>query len=370
MEQNRTEYNPKVFISYTHDSEEHLALILKIANKLRSEGIDVVLDQYEQSPPQGWPKWMDQNINNADFVLMVCTENYYNRVMDKEKEGTGLGIKWEGRLIYQHIYNSGSRSNKFIPVLIKKEDSKFIPAPIQGATHYIITEDKDYNKLYWCLRSINPNEKPELGKLKPLPKKKKRSIFLGGFIDIDLWNKAQWYGTAFGFDGPMREPPIMCLIFKEKEPAQEIMRKWLIRLGDTDKYNELRISIIEGDIPGEKPGYFVHISSNIENIIKRADDEGLDMPKDIFFMISRLNRMNPKEGSRNLEIFKELYERFGSYTLRVSVVEDGKIIMLDGLYLHKRNIELRHVDDIKSKDDMDAVILPKYKNQDFDESQL
>ena len=353
--------NPKVFISYTHDSKEHIDLILKIANKLRTEGIDVVLDQYEQSPAQGWPKWMDQNINNAEFVLMVCTENYYKRVMDEEKDSVGLGVKWEGRLIYQHIYNVDSKSKKFIPVLIKKEDKKFIPVPIQGTTYYTITEDKDYNNLYWCLRGINPNEKPELGKLRPLPEKEKRSIFVGGFINVDLWNKAEWYGTAFGFDGPMKEPPVMCLIFKEKEPAKEIMKKWLIRLGDTDRYNELRISIIEGDIPGEQPGYSVHISSNILNIIKRADDEGINMPKDIFFLISRLHRMNPEKDSPNLPMFKELYERFGSYILRVGIIENGKINMLKG-FLHKRNIELRNVKDIKSKDDMDSVILPQYRD--------
>jgi len=356
------EQNPKVFISYTHDSKEHIELILEIANKLRTEGIDVILDQYEQSPAQGWPQWMDQNIKNAEFVIMICTENYYKRVMGEEKDGVGLGIKWEGRLIYQHVYNSDSKSQKFIPVLVKKDDGKFIPTPVQGATHYVITEDKGYNDLYWYLRGINPNEKPGLGKLRPLPKKEKRSIFLGGFIDVDLWNKAQWFGTAFGFDGPMREPPIMCLIFKEKEPAQEIIRKWLLRLGDTDRYNELRISIIEGDIPGEEAGYSVHISSNIENIMKRADDEGIWMPKDIFFMISRLHRMNPEPNSPNLKVFKELYERFGSYILRVGVIESGKISMLNE-FIHKKNIELRKVEDIKSKDDMDAVILPQYRNK-------
>ena len=360
-------HNPKVFISYTHDSKEHLELILRIANKLRSEGIDVVLDQYEQSPPEGWPKWMDQNIKNAEFVLMVCTENYYKRVMDEEKEGVGLGIKWEGRLIYQHLYNSEGKSKKFIPVLIKKEDSKFIPTPIQGSTHYLITDAKEYDKLYWHLRGINPNEKPKLGKLRPLPKKEKRSLFIGGFINVELWNKAQWHGTAFGFNGNLREPPIMCFIFKEIEPAKEIIKKWLIRLGETDEYNELRISIIEGDIPGEAPGYSVHIGSNIQNIIKRADDEGIDIPKDIFFMISRINRMNPEEGFRNLEIFKELYKRFGSYTIRVGTFENGRLKMLDEPFLHKRDIEFRHVDDIKSKDDPDAIILPKYRNRDFDE---
>lgn len=357
--------NPKVFISYTHDSEKHLDLILEISNKLRLEGIDVVLDQYEQSPPQGWPKWMDQNIRDADFVLMVCTENYYKRIMDEEKDGIGLGIKWEGRLIYQHLYNSDSKSKKFIPVLLKKEDSKYIPIPIQGCTDYLINEDSEYDKLYWFLRGINHIEKPELGKLKPLPKKEKRSIFICGFIDVDLWNKAEWRATAFIHDRELKEPPSLGIVFENEEAAKEILKKWLLRLGNTDEYNELRISIIEGEVPGEEPGYTVHIGANIENIIKRADNEGLNIPKDIFMLISRIHRMNPAQNYKNLEIFKERYNQFGSYLLKVGVIEGEDITISHSMYLHKRDIEFREVKDIKSKDDIDAVILPKYRNKNF-----
>ncbi len=54
------EKNPVVFISYTHDSDEHLDRVLEFSNKLRAEGIDAVLDQYEESPPEGWPRWIDK----------------------------------------------------------------------------------------------------------------------------------------------------------------------------------------------------------------------------------------------------------------------------------------------------------------------
>lgn len=33
------------------------------ANKLRSEGIDAILDQYEEAPSEGWPRWMENSIN-------------------------------------------------------------------------------------------------------------------------------------------------------------------------------------------------------------------------------------------------------------------------------------------------------------------
>ena len=45
--------------------------------KLRNEGIDCMLDQYETSPPEGWPRWMDKQIRDANFVLMVCAQTGY-----------------------------------------------------------------------------------------------------------------------------------------------------------------------------------------------------------------------------------------------------------------------------------------------------
>ncbi len=48
-----------VFISYTHDSPEHLRAVFVLSERFRSEGINCVLDQYETSPPEGWPRWMD-----------------------------------------------------------------------------------------------------------------------------------------------------------------------------------------------------------------------------------------------------------------------------------------------------------------------
>ena len=361
------EKSPKIFISYTHDSKDHIEKVLDISNKLRADGIDAILDQYEQSPPQGWPQWMDQNICNADFVLMVCTKNYYKRIMGEEEKGIGLGIKWEGKLIYQHIYNSDSQSNKFIPIILDESDVSHIPLPVQGHTHYKIDDQEQYEKLYWFLRGVNPTKKPEIGKLKPLPEKEKKSLFVGGFIDIDLWDKAKWSGTGVMLDRQLKEPPTLIFIFREAEFAKKIIENWKKRLGETDEFNELRISIIEGDIPGEEKGYTVHINSNVSNIVKRMESEGIEMPYNMFLMIGRIHRMNPHEDSKNLEYLKNFHKRFGSYFIKVGVLnQDGNIDVLDKLFLHKRDIEFRNVSDITSKDDMDSIVLPKYRNQKSD----
>ena len=60
-----------VFISYSQDSLSFADQVLSFANKLRREGIDAILDQYEEAPSEGWPRWMENSINRADYVIAV-----------------------------------------------------------------------------------------------------------------------------------------------------------------------------------------------------------------------------------------------------------------------------------------------------------
>jgi hypothetical protein len=83
----------EVFVSYSWDSEEHIKAVLALSNRLRADGIDCVLDQYEVSPPEGWPRWMDRKIEGASLVLVVCTETYLNRVMGREIPDKGLAAR-------------------------------------------------------------------------------------------------------------------------------------------------------------------------------------------------------------------------------------------------------------------------------------
>jgi SEFIR domain len=51
---------PKVLISYSHDSTEHSELVLELANRLRRDGIDCMIDQYVVEPEEGWLLWMER----------------------------------------------------------------------------------------------------------------------------------------------------------------------------------------------------------------------------------------------------------------------------------------------------------------------
>src|SRR5690348_1533156 len=99
-----TMHPPKVFITYSHDSDKHRRRVLELSEKLRSEGIDCNIDQYEMAPADGWPRWMRNEIKTSDFVIVVCTQIYERRYEGTEQFGNGVGAKWEGAIITQQLY--------------------------------------------------------------------------------------------------------------------------------------------------------------------------------------------------------------------------------------------------------------------------
>lgn len=163
------EQAPTVFISYSHDSPEHLERVAALADRLRQGGVDAILDRYELAPPEGWPHWMERQIKGADFVLLVCTETYRRRVDKMEAPGKGLGGSWEGHLITQHLYDAGAANERFIPVLFSPDDASNIPTPLRAATHYRVGDEEGYQNLYRRLTDQPRLARPELGPLRRLP---------------------------------------------------------------------------------------------------------------------------------------------------------------------------------------------------------
>jgi len=131
---------PRVFISYSRDSVQHCKDVLALADRLNRDDIDCELDQYfNGSPEEGFPLWMERQIDAADYVLVICTKTYLNRWQGKEPKGIGQGVKWECLLSAQTLYDNDSRNNKFISVLFASEDSDFIPKPYKGFSRYDLT---------------------------------------------------------------------------------------------------------------------------------------------------------------------------------------------------------------------------------------
>ncbi len=143
-------HNPKVFISYSHDSDTYRAEVLAFATRLRDEGIDCRIDrEYEDEPPaKGWSRWMLDSLDWAEFVLVICTETYYQRFRGHAPQGTGKGVKWEGAIITQELYDNELHNLKYVPVLFEAIHRPHIPEPLRPTDHYLATTDEGYQKLY------------------------------------------------------------------------------------------------------------------------------------------------------------------------------------------------------------------------------
>jgi hypothetical protein len=138
---------PRVFISYSHDSPEHDQNVLALANRLRSDGLTVVIDQELKWAPKGWTVWMMEQIEEADFVLMVCTETYKRRAEGKEDAPKGPGASWEGAIIRLDLYAANGRNDKFIPVLLRYEDKVHLPKFLRDYSYFLVSDDARYRDL-------------------------------------------------------------------------------------------------------------------------------------------------------------------------------------------------------------------------------
>lgn len=149
----------KVFISYAQENPILTYTLLEFSGKLRGSGIDSMIDQYEESPEQGGPIWMHEQIRDADFVLVVSTEGYYKRTQEiflpklrlsceGDRFKQGRGVVFEIKLIYEDLF-ANTVNNKYIPVIVHDDDKKYIPEILRPYTAYnIMTQfDKLKNRI-------------------------------------------------------------------------------------------------------------------------------------------------------------------------------------------------------------------------------
>jgi predicted ATP-binding protein involved in virulence len=168
---------PTVFISYSHDSKSQEDQVLKLANRLREEGVDCNIDQYESSPVEGWYRWMFNQIEGADFVLVIATEPYYRRFHDKQKE---KGVTWEGAIVAQELYEN-PRSTKFIPIVFTASDISYIPEFLNDSSYYQLPSG--YEQLYRRLTNQLQATATTLGSSVSLPQR------ISGSIELSTTNK-------------------------------------------------------------------------------------------------------------------------------------------------------------------------------------
>jgi hypothetical protein len=118
----------RAFLSYSWDSENHKRWVRDLAVKLRDDGVESILDQWELVHGDRLPLFMEQAVRESDFVLVVCTPGYKHR-SDRRSGGVG----YEGDVMTGEVFTGASR-RKFIPIL-RDDPGASIPSWLLGCMY-------------------------------------------------------------------------------------------------------------------------------------------------------------------------------------------------------------------------------------------
>ena len=134
--------NPKVFIHYSWDNELHKVWTLYLANRLISDGVDVIIDQYDLKLGSNNNYFMEK-INNAAKVLLIMTPEYKIKADNRTS-----GVGYEYQIITTEFSKNIANNNKFIPILRAGEIQLSIPTFLQSFLHLNMRNDDDFEKNY------------------------------------------------------------------------------------------------------------------------------------------------------------------------------------------------------------------------------
>ncbi len=156
------EDTPKVFISYSHDNDEHKDWVYKLACKLVDNGIETTLDQWELALGSNLPKFMEKGLTTTDRVLVICTENY----IDKANDGIG-GVGYEKTILTAELIQNQD-SKKFIPIVRNVERQIKTPTCLAGRLYIDFSNDEafdnSFKQLLHEIHGVPLKPKPKLGK--------------------------------------------------------------------------------------------------------------------------------------------------------------------------------------------------------------
>lgn len=152
---------PKVFVSYSHDTEPHKDWVLALATRLVANGVDVVLDQWDLTLGSDLPRFMETGLTAAQRVLAVCTEPY----VTKANAGRG-GVGYEKMILTAQLMRDIS-TDRIIPVIRNNALVPPVPTSLSSRVYIDFRDDLSYETRYAeLLRDIHGQQikpRPPLG---------------------------------------------------------------------------------------------------------------------------------------------------------------------------------------------------------------
>lgn len=161
-----TEQSPKAFISYSWSSPGHRDLVRSYAERLASDGVEVLLDQWDLSEGQDKYAFMEKMVTDPSVShVIIFSDATYAQKADARKAGVGT----ESQIISKEVYEKVDQK-KFIPVVCEKtgDGEPCLPVFLESRIWIDFSTPESLNENWEkLLRAVFGKpiyEKPALGK--------------------------------------------------------------------------------------------------------------------------------------------------------------------------------------------------------------
>lgn len=156
---------PRVFISYAWESDDFKTKVKSLAVRLRNDGIDARLDVWHNDGLP-IPDFMDREMEKADFVLVVCSPAYKEKVR-RMRDGEKIsGVGWEQSLLTSAIWGGTRDRTETVMVLMGGSWRESVPNFLSALPYTDLSDPASFDDRYGeVLRRLTGSGEraPELG---------------------------------------------------------------------------------------------------------------------------------------------------------------------------------------------------------------
>lgn len=156
---------PKIFISYSWTSPSHQDFVLRLAERLMSDGVHALLDRWDLQEGQDKYAFMERMVTDPEIsrVIIICDKKYTEKANNKVG-----GVGTESQIISSEVYNRVDQK-KFIPVITEyQNDNPCLPAFLSSRLYIDLSDesknDDEYDKLLRIIFERPAIVRPPLGK--------------------------------------------------------------------------------------------------------------------------------------------------------------------------------------------------------------
>lgn len=157
--------SPMAFTSYSWTTPEHRDRVRMLVDRLRGDGVDMILDVYRLKEGHDKYAFMEQMVTDPEVskVLVICDKRY------AENANARIGgVGTESIIISQEVYEKVDQ-NKFIPVVTEfdEQGKPYLPAYMKGRMFIDLSSEEklaeNYETLLRAIYDRPLHEEPTVG---------------------------------------------------------------------------------------------------------------------------------------------------------------------------------------------------------------